>query len=89
MKLSELKSIIKEEVKKVLKESTMNPLAFSKLFIQNVKNGLITKPTTFKELKDSIDYASNISGIPDMKKSHKKEYEEIIGHLAAHYDLKK
>ena len=89
MKLSVLKQIIKEEVKNVLKESTMNPKAFTKLFIQNVKNGLVDKPVTFKDLKDSLDYVCNLSGIPDLKKTHKKEYEEIIGHLSAQYDLKK
>jgi hypothetical protein len=94
MKKSELRQIIKEEVQKVvayktLTEAIINSKAFTKLFIQNVKNGLVDKPVTFKDLKDSLDYVTNISGIPDIKKTHKKEYEEIIGHLAAHYDLKK
>ena len=94
MKKSELRQIIKEEVKKVLAyktltESAIDPKSFTKLFIQNVKNGLVTKPVTFKDLKDSLDYVTSISGIPDIKKTYKKEYQEISGHLAAHYDLKK
>jgi hypothetical protein len=94
MKKSQLRQIIKEEVKKVLAyktltESAIDPKSFTKLFIQNVKNGLVTKPVTFKDLKDSLDYVTSISGIPDIKKTYKKEYQEIIGHLAAHYDLKK
>ena len=94
MKKSELTQIIREEVQRIvafkkLTESIINSKAFTKLFIQNVKNGLVDKPITFKDLKDSIDYVTNISGIPDIKKTAKKEYEEIIGHLAAHYDLKK
>ena len=57
MKKSELKQIIREEVKKVLAyksltESAIDPKSFTKLFIQNVKNGLVTKPVTFKDLKD-------------------------------------
>ena len=74
---------------KMLKETIMNPKAFCKLFIQNIKNGLVNKPATYKDLKDSLDYVSSISGIVDLKKTYKKEYDEILGHLASHYDLKK
>ena len=94
MKLSQFKQIIREEVKKVvaekaLTENILNPKAFAKLFIQNVKNGLVDKPVTFKDLKQSLDYVTRLSGTPDLKKTHKKEFEEIIGHLAAFYNIEK
>jgi len=94
MKLSQFKQLIREEVKKAiaekrLVENILNPKAFTKLFIQNAKNGLVEKPVTFKDLKQSLDYVTRLSGIPDLKKTHKKEYEEIIGHLSSFYNIEK
>ena len=94
MKLSQFKQLIREEVKKAiaekrLVENILNPKAFTKLFIQNAKNGLVEKPVTFKDLKQSLDYVTRLSGIPDLQQTHNKDYEELIGHLSSFYNIEK